>query len=399
MKKYVLVLLSLIMMYKVGVSQTTMLNGIAISPASTDLMLRVNSTNAVNRLTIVNAAGTNQGYVGIGATTSPSILERLHVFGNVRASVSGTGTGNFISDGGIFNVNSATLPLIFQLNSVEKIRILTSGDVGIGITPAQKLHVNGGNVLVSGGYVSASGNLITTAGVLNTNSSNPLLFQTNGTERVRILSTSGFMSIGNITPTEMLHVNGNAKVVGSITGGTNIVLDNATPILYTGTGASELNRFLRISNSSGTSTPSGIKAGGVLVSDDYNYASPAKNDLIIKGKVGIGTAFNGTNANGYILAVNGKIGTKDVQIEATANPWPDYVFTSGHKLPSLFELEMYILANKHLPEVPTAKEVNENGYSVSELDAILLKKVEELTLYLIEQQKQINALRAELEKK
>jgi hypothetical protein len=64
--------------------------------------------------------------------------------------------------------------------------------------------------------------------------------------------------------------------------------------------------------------------------------------------------------------------------------WPDYVFEPEYKLPSLLELEQYIKANKHLPEVPSAEQVKENGLSVGEMNAILLMKVEELTLHLIE---------------
>ena len=73
--------------------------------------------------------------------------------------------------------------------------------------------------------------------------------------------------------------------------------------------------------------------------------------------------------------------------------WPDYVFEKVYKRLSLSELELFILKNRHLPEVPTADDVEKNGLSLGEMDAILLKKIEELTLYVIEQQKEIEALR------
>lgn len=143
---------------------------------------------------------------------------------------------------------------------------------------------------------------------------------------------------------------------------------------------------------------SGLKAGGILIADDYAYASPSKNDLVVKGTVGIGTPLV-HNTNGYSLAVNGKIGTKDIQIEGGSDAWtwPDYVFQSEYKLPPLSEVARYIHTNKHLPDVPSAQEVEKNGYSMSELDIALLKKVEELTLYIIEQQKQIDELKKKVE--
>jgi len=69
--------------------------------------------------------------------------------------------------------------------------------------------------------------------------------------------------------------------------------------------------------------------------------------------------------------------------------WPDYVFDPDHELPSLAKLEQYIKTNKHLPEVPSAQEVKENGLNIGEMNAILLKKVEELTLHLIEMKNQM----------
>lgn len=101
------------------------------------------------------------------------------------------------------------------------------------------------------------------------------------------------------------------------------------------------------------------------------------------GNVGIGI----TNP-AEKLAVNGNIRSKEVRVEA-AN-WPDYVFDENYKVGKLEELESYIKTNKHLPEMPTAKDVEVNGVALGEMNELLLKKVEELTLHLIEQQKQLN---------
>jgi hypothetical protein len=98
------------------------------------------------------------------------------------------------------------------------------------------------------------------------------------------------------------------------------------------------------------------------------------------GNLGLGTPSTGS----FKLAVEGKIAARELVV-TLASPWPDYVFDMDYKLPRLPEIEQYIKKNKHLPEVPSSEELKENGLSVGEMNAILLKKVEELTLHLIEQ--------------
>ncbi len=97
-----------------------------------------------------------------------------------------------------------------------------------------------------------------------------------------------------------------------------------------------------------------------------------------EGNVGIGTT-NPTNK----FEVNGTIRSKEVIVEATG--WPDYVFEADYDLPTLAEIEAYINTHKHLPGVPSAKQVEENGLTLGEMNALLLKKIEELTLHTIEQ--------------
>lgn len=97
------------------------------------------------------------------------------------------------------------------------------------------------------------------------------------------------------------------------------------------------------------------------------------------GNVAIGT----NDSKGYKLAVLGKAVAEEIVVKLQAN-WPDYVFEDQYRLSLLSELEEFIKANKHLPDVPTADEVKENGLSLGEMNAMLLKKVEELTLYVIE---------------
>ncbi|MCA9761192.1 MAG: hypothetical protein KC463_06745, partial [Streptococcus sp.] len=101
------------------------------------------------------------------------------------------------------------------------------------------------------------------------------------------------------------------------------------------------------------------------------------------GYVGIGTTTPQS-----ALAVNGKITAKEVEV--TLAGFPDYVFEPDYDLMTLEEVEAYIKKNGHLPNVPSAREVEENGLGLGEMNKILLEKVEELTLHLIEQQKRLD---------
>ena len=119
----------------------------------------------------------------------------------------------------------------------------------------------------------------------------------------------------------------------------------------------------------------------------YDYLLYLNND----GTVGIGTHIT----NGYKLAVKGTIICEELKVKLYAH-WgdiPDYVLKKDYKLPALSEVADYINKNQHLPGIPSAKEISEKGLSVGEMNLALLKKVEELTKYLIEQQKQIDELK------
>jgi hypothetical protein len=106
---------------------------------------------------------------------------------------------------------------------------------------------------------------------------------------------------------------------------------------------------------------------------------------IQNGNVGIGTASPTEK-----LSVNGKIRAHEIKVE-TAN-WPDYVFAKEYKLQSLQETEQHIKDKGHLPGIPSAEEVKADGVDLGEMNAKLLKKIEELTLYLIEQNKKVDKL-------
>jgi hypothetical protein len=101
------------------------------------------------------------------------------------------------------------------------------------------------------------------------------------------------------------------------------------------------------------------------------------------GNLGIGT----TNPGIYKLAVKGKIRAEEIKVETG---WADYVFKEGYDLPTLEEVEQHIKETGHLINIPSAKEVEENGIELGEMNKLLLEKIEELTLYVIELKKEVD---------
>jgi hypothetical protein len=107
--------------------------------------------------------------------------------------------------------------------------------------------------------------------------------------------------------------------------------------------------------------------------------------IINGGNVGIGTTIPDSK-----LTVNGTIHTKEVKVDLVG--WPDYVFKPKYNLPSLLEVKNYIDKNHHLPEMPSEQEVAQDDLNLGEMNKLLVKKVEELTLYLIEKDKALKEL-------
>ena len=108
------------------------------------------------------------------------------------------------------------------------------------------------------------------------------------------------------------------------------------------------------------------------------------------GNVGIGTT-----APDAALAVNGTIHTKEVKVDLTG--WPDFVFKTKYNLPSLASIKKYTDQNQHLPGMPSAFEVEKNGINLGEIVKLQTRKIEELTLYLIEKDKQLAEQNKKLE--
>lgn len=168
------------------------------------------------------------------------------------------------------------------------------------------------------------------------------------------------------------------------------------------------NVFIGAYAGSGPNTPQNtvISTSNNLFIDNSATSSPliwgdfALDQVKLNGKVGVGgvTAFpiaaGGTSLTNYQLFVKGGVLAEEVRVATT---WADYVFEDNYVLPTLEEVECFIAENGHLPNVPSAKQVAEEGISLGDIAKVQQEKIEELTLYVIEQKKALKEQQSEIE--
>lgn len=373
------------------------------------------------------------------------ILTSLHVHAQTWSTTGNAGT----TPGTNFLGTTDNKELIFKTNNTERFRLSTTGYLGIGTTtPRGALDVGTGDVYLTGSPDGGpgSGNNVFLSGHIflapyeNTNISylQSRRLNNQGTTELRLrtynngnlteamsLQGNGNIGIGNIYPKARVHITG--------TYGTNWtanVPDNAL-LMIGGQDENFEGQVINFKNPStnGGSTvyPDGQEifwwSADILFGRYKNYAkwsfkenhggglgSSTKDILYAKlidgsghtnldkivlapdaGNVAIGT----NDPRGYKLAVNGSAIFTSAKVKLEQN-WPDYVFKRDYQLLSLAELEKFIQQNNHLPEIPSAAEVAKEGLDLGGNQAALLKKIEELTLYIIEQNKEMQQMKTKM---
>ncbi|MFL9485704.1 hypothetical protein ACI6Q2_23175 [Chitinophagaceae bacterium LWZ2-11] len=194
-----------------------------------------------------------------------------------------------------------------------------------------------------------------------------------------VTTANGNVGIGTTSPITMLDVQGTATIGNPLGGNYNENL--RLPVSQ--------NDFASIAIGADKTGSGTIYGQWTLVrnpaTSSYRFSIRHLNDelftIMPSGNVGIGTTSPSEK-----VAVNGNIRSKKIIVTQTG--WPDYVFDSAYILTPLTQIEQFIKDNKHLPDVPSAKEVGDKGLDVGDNQAVLLKKIEELTLYMIEMKKE-----------
>jgi len=297
----------------------------------------------------------------------------------VKINTNGTGATNVINRYDLY-AGTATAKNYF------------AGKVGIGTsTPAHKLDVNltsetnfktydyGSEVKVetSGGW--ARSNRFTNG----TQNSKTVAF---GVESGNAFIATGFDSSTDQTgyQNQKLSILGNGNVgIGATTPDAKLTIKNGTQLVNFLVNKKLTGTWPPVAeNATVTMQSSGTIAGNLA----FATGNAERMRIANNGNVGIGT----TNPGAYKLAVKGKIHTQEVKVDMIG--WSDFVFEKDYSLPTLKEVAQHIQEKGHLKDIPSAKEVAKNGIFLGEMDAKLLQKIEELTLYTLEQEEKIQQL-------
>lgn len=237
------------------------------------------------------------------------------------------------------------------------------------------LRANATNAIVIGGGTDNSDskaliNPLPGTLMVGFNSQKPTLFVSSSNGGI----STGKIGVGNVTnPKAKIHLlSDNNEDAGLILETSNKNTKKAYLQLY------DLNHKIEVSN-----------RGMSIVSDNDNMSIDA-NSIRMNGRVGINIDNTFSGNYDYALAVNGGLLTSEVFIKEV-DEWHDDVFKPDYQLMSLDELELYVEQNNHLPELPSETDVISEGYALGEMDGLLLKKIEELTLYIFDLQKQLRA--------
>jgi SprB repeat len=282
----------------------------------------------------------------------------------------------------IGTINNA--PLIFKTNNLEQLRIAATGEA----TFQKNLQFGVGGKL---NYRAATGGY-------------PEMYSLGAVPDPNVIDKYKFCTTNPLLINAAYQYSGLFQSFGMSGSNLNVLtmgFDGANGVMELAGTTSSGDPKLYINTNCGKDV---IICGGGAGKVGIGNVSPTEKlqvtgNAIVSGKVFIGmTGCTGCSANPlYKLYVDGGIMTHDVKVTATS-PFPDYVFEKEYKLMTLAELEKYIAKNKHLPELPSAKEIEKNeGYELGDMQTKLVQKVEEQTLYIISLQKQMDELKKQLD--
>ncbi|MCW3128219.1 MAG: hypothetical protein JWO03_3877, partial [Bacteroidetes bacterium] len=218
----------------------------------------------------------------------------------------------------------------------------------------------------------------------------PDLFQVANNEGPAIYTTAiAYTGIRTTTPAYPLDVQGDANVDNTLLVGAN----STTGLLHvvaTSTGSYGYANLTEVSNN--------LTKALVVSNSGDKFVVYGDGHTIIGSPSTTPNVYSSSNPNGYSLYVEGGIMAHKYKcaLSSDLTNWSDYVFDKNYKLAPLADVEAYIKKNKHLPGVPSTADVHRDGIDLAEMDATLLKKVEELTLYVLELKKDNEVMKAQL---
>lgn len=387
--KKIISLLSCFCLIITGISQSVAINNDASLP-NASAMLDVKSTTKgvlIPRMTTAERTGITgvKGLMVFDNTTSSFWFHN----GTTWTELGGGGVGSWAMNGThMYNTNT--------------------GNVGIGLNaPAYDLHIRRPNPSIgfydeddahaSGTIEGDSINLVLNAyrkpiGLFY--QAGDIIMQVSG-GAASFTTTAGNVGIGTSSPTGKLHVGTGNVMIGTGSPETKLHVRGGTGELFRLDGSSPQINFvsddvnLAFINITGTDLKMGTLAANNTGKFIIRTNGGDRLQVDESGNVAIGTA---TPATGYRLSVNGKAICTELKVQLQGN-WPDYVFTSGHKRLSIVELDKYLQKNKHLPGVPSAKQIKKSGLEVGDMQRLAMEKIEEMALYIIELKKEIDLLK------
>lgn len=243
---------------------------------------------------------------------------------------------------------------------------------------------------------STSGNAGTTPGThfLGTTDNQSLMFKTNGTQRmlidplgnIQLNGVDTYLKMNDRFTLQPIYTSANNWTRGILS--SNIRWNNTTNMWKVEGAPYDDFTMIRFENNGKIGFYTREITGSAYEISDAGLSSYQRMFINDIGQVGINT----NDTKGYQFAVNGSSIFTSVKVKLYGN-WPDYVFKRDYELLSLSELEKFIQKNSHLPGIPSATDVEKNGLDLGVNQAALLKKIEELTLYIIEQKKEIDEMK------